>query len=56
MREVQINHLRLLLLLTQLATIFLFPSWMYFDVWSIVNNVYKVNGKIVFLNDRNSKN
>ncbi|XP_011405219.1 PREDICTED: solute carrier family 35 member E1-like [Amphimedon queenslandica] len=42
MREVQINHLRLLLLLTQLATIFLFPTWMYFDVWNIVNNVYKI--------------
>lgn len=42
MKEVHIHHLRLLLLLSQLCCLFLFPIWMYTDVWDIITQLHKV--------------
>jgi solute carrier family 35 protein E1 len=42
MREVHMHHLRLLLTLNQLATLFIFPVWMYTDAWSIISNAHKI--------------
>ena len=44
MREIKIHHLRLLLLISQLCCLFLFPIWMYTDVWQIITNLHKVRG------------
>lgn len=41
-REVRIHHLRLLLVLTQISVLLLFPIWMYTDVWNIIINIHKV--------------
>lgn len=42
MRELRIHHLRLLLVLSQLSCMFLFPLWMYTDVWQIITHIHKV--------------
>jgi len=42
MKEVHIHHLRLLLLLSQLSCILLFPFWMYTDVWELITQLHKV--------------
>ena len=42
LRDVRIHHLRLLLVLCQIATVVLFPVWMYTDVWYIITQLHKV--------------
>ena len=42
MREVHIHHLRLLLTISQLASMMLFPVWMYTDVWQIITLLHRV--------------
>lgn len=42
MRDTHIHHLRLLLVLSQLCCVFLFPVWMYTDVWDIITTLHKV--------------
>jgi solute carrier family 35 protein E1 len=42
MREIRVHHLRLLLVISQLSFLFLFPIWMYTDVWQIIANLHKV--------------
>jgi solute carrier family 35 protein E1 len=42
MRETRIHHLRLLLVISQFCCLFLFPVWMYTDVWQIITNLHKV--------------
>ena len=42
MRDTHIHHLRLLLVLSQLCCVLLFPVWMYTDVWEIITNLHKV--------------
>ena len=44
MHETHIHHLRLLLVISQLACMFLFPLWMYTDVWQIITQLHKVKG------------
>ena len=47
MRELRIHHLRLLLILSQLSCMFLFPLWMYTDVWQIITHLHKVRTKLL---------
>ncbi|KAL5486649.1 hypothetical protein EMCRGX_G019157 [Ephydatia muelleri] len=42
MREAHIHHQRLLLVLSQAACFFLFPFWMYMDVWDLTSQLHKV--------------
>ena len=42
LRDVHIHHLRLLLVLGQIASVLLFPVWMYTDVWDIITQLHKV--------------
>ena len=49
MKEVHIHHLRLLLLLSQLSCIFLFPFWMYTDVWELITQLHKVSKQCYLL-------
>ena len=42
MREIHIHHLRLLLVISQLGCMFLFPVWMYTDVWQIITHLHQV--------------
>ena len=46
MQEIRIHHLRLLLVLSQLACMFLFPMWMYTDVWQIITQLHRVRQHI----------
>lgn len=43
MREIRIHHLRLLLVISQLGCMMLFPIWMYTDVWQIITHLHKVH-------------
>ena len=42
MREAHIHHQRLLHAISQSACFFLFPFWMYIDVWDIISQLHKV--------------
>ena len=46
LRDVRIHHLRLLLVLCQIATVLLFPIWMYTDVWYIITQLHKVRLRV----------
>lgn len=42
MKDIHIHHLRLLLVLSQLACVMLLPIWLYTDLWDILTNLHKV--------------